>query len=173
MSRSAPESGRAGWRPERVVVGRIGRPHGLDGSIHLEGHGGVVPLEPGTPVELDGEPARIESRKGTDARPILRLDVACDRDAAAALRGRELTVDQALLPEPQEDEYLHVDLEGCRVLCGERTLGSVRAVLVYPANDVLDIAGPDGDVLVPFVADVVEKVDVAARTIAIRGDFLD
>jgi 16S rRNA processing protein RimM len=173
MSRSAPEPERASWRPERVVVGRIGRPHGLDGSVYLEGHGGLVPLEPGTPVEVDGRPARVAGRKGTDTRPIVRFDAASDRESAQALRGGEVTVAAELLPAPQEDEYLHVDLVGCRVVSGGRTLGTVRDVLSYPANDVLEIDGPGGGLLVPFVADVVEHVDVRGRAIAVRAGFLD
>ena len=44
MSRSLPDPS---WRPPRVVIGAVGRGHGLDGFVHLVGHGGVVPLEPG------------------------------------------------------------------------------------------------------------------------------
>ena len=76
------------------------------------------------------------------------------------------------LPEPDADDYLHVDLIGCRVTSGDREVGTVADVLVYPANDVLDIRGGEEPVLVPFAADVIVSVDVAARHIAIRDDFL-
>ena len=170
MSPSSPE--RPPWRPSRVVVGRLGRPHGLDGSLYLDGYGGLVPLEPGAAVEVEGRPATVLGRKGDPGRPILRLDLAGDREAAAALRGRELSVDAGLLPERDPDEYLHVDLLGCRVVAGERTLGAVRDVLVYPANDVLEVTGEGAAVLIPFVADVVLEVDVPGRTIQVRDDFL-
>ncbi len=155
-----------------MVVGRVGRAHGLDGSVYLEGGGGLVPLEPGTPVELDGAAAVVEARKGTEERPILRFDVATDRTAARALRGREVTVAPELLPEPEGDLYLHVDLVGCRVVCAGEQLGEVRSVAEYPANDVLEVAGADGVRLVPFVADVVVRVDVPERLIVLRDDFL-
>jgi 16S rRNA processing protein RimM len=160
------------WRPRSVVVGRVGRAHGLDGAVHLEGHGGAVELRSGLAVTLAGRPAVIVERRGTDQRPILRFDCAADRDAAEALRGQEVAVAAAALPEPDPDDYLHVDLIGCRVRAGGRDLGTVADVLVYPANDVLDIRGGEEPVLVPFVADVVLSVDVAAREIAIRDDFL-
>jgi 16S rRNA processing protein RimM len=160
------------WRPRSVVVGRVGRAHGLDGAVHLEGHGGAVALRSGLEVTLGGRPAVIVERRGTDQRPILRFDCAADRDAAEALRGQEVAVAAAALPEPDPDDYLHVDLIGCRVRAGGRELGTVADVLVYPANDVLDIRGGEEPVLVPFVDDVVLSVDVAAREIAIRDDFL-
>ena len=131
-----------------------------------------MPLGPGTAVELDGAPATVTGRKGTPERPILRFDLADRREAAEGLRGREVSVAAELLPAPEEDVYLHVDLVGCRVLCGGRPLGEVRAVLEYPANDVLEVAGGDGVRLVPFVADVVVDVDLPARAIALRPDFL-
>jgi 16S rRNA processing protein RimM len=171
MSKSSTETP---WRPERIVVGRIGRPHGLDGAAYVDGHGGAVPLRKGLQVSIAGRPAVISERRGADARPIVRLDIAPDRTAVEALRGADIEVDCAALPEPaDEDDYLHVDLVGCRVAAGDRDLGEVTAVLVYPANDVLEVRRPDGEVvLVPFAADVVSRVDVPGRRIAIRDDFL-
>ena len=160
------------WRPPTIVVGRVGRAHGLDGAVHLDGHGGAVPLRAGQEVTLAGTAAVIVERRGTDQRPILRFDCASDRDAAERLRGRDVEVPSSALPEPDADDYLHVDLIGCRVTSGEREVGTVAEVLVYPANDVLDIRGGEEPVLVPFAADVIVSVDVAARHIAIRDDFL-
>jgi 16S rRNA processing protein RimM len=161
------------WRPPTIVVGRVGRAHGLDGAVHLEGHGGAVPLRAGLDVTLGGRPAVIVERRGSDLRPILRFDCAADRDAAERLRGLDVEVPASALPDPDPDDYLHVDLIGCRVTTGDRELGTVADVLVYPANDVLDVRGGEGEpVLVPFAADVVLEVDVAGRRIAIRDDFL-
>lgn len=155
-------------------MGRIGRPHGLDGSVHLDGHGGAVPLRVGAEIEVGGRPAVIVARKGTAERPILRLDLASDRDGAEALRGSEVTVPGGSLPETEGDEYFHVDLVGCTVCAGRRELGTVADVLAYPANDILQVRPGDGSdaFMVPFVEDVVVRVDVAARVVEIREGFL-
>jgi 16S rRNA processing protein RimM len=170
MSRSPADP--ASWRPREIVVGRIGRPHGLDGSVYLEGHGGVVPLEQGTPVRIGDRPALIEGRRGTAQRPILRFDCAHDRDLAAALRGQPVSVTGDRLPAVEQDEYFHVDLVGCLVQAGDQRLGEVREVLAYPANDVLDVRQGDRQLLIPFAADVVLEVDVPGRLIRVREDFL-
>ena len=170
MSRSPADP--ASWRPEEIVVGRVGRPHGLDGSVHLEGHGGVVPLEPGTPVRVGGRPAVIERRRGTAERPILSFDRVHDREQAAALRGQPVAVASDRLPAVDRDEYFHVDLVGCRVEAGGERLGEVREVLAYPANDVLDVRQGDRQVLIPFAVDVVLEVDIPGRLIRVREDFL-
>ena len=155
-------------------MGRVGRPHGLDGSVHVDGHGGVVPLRPGTALEVGGRPAVIIERRGTAERPILRLDLATDRDGAEALRGRELSVPSASLPDTEGDEFFHVDLIGCSVRSGARELGTVHDVLAYPANDILDVRPGDGSepLLIPFAEDVVTAVDVSERVVTIREDFL-
>jgi 16S rRNA processing protein RimM len=160
------------WRPGRITVGRVGRPHGLDGSLHLTGHGGVVPLRPGTAVEVGGRPSTILACKGTAERPLVRLDLAATREEAEALRGLEVTVDAELLPEAGQDEYFHVDLIGCEVVEAGVRLGEVTDVLEYPANDLLEVRGEEGTRLVPFVDDVVERVDVAARRIELRPGVL-
>ena len=164
------------WRPPTIVVGRVGRAHGLDGAVYLDGHGGAVPVRRGLEVTVGGRPAVITDRRGGDSHPIVRFDLASDRTAAEALRGYDVEVPVSVLPPPQADadDYLHVDLIGCRVTAGERAIGTVADVLTYPANDVLEVrsAHEPEPVLVPFAADVVETVDLTARLITIRADFL-
>lgn len=169
---TSPNSNPHPWRPVEIVVGRVGRPHGLDGAFKLEGHGGAVPLQAGTTITVGGRSVVIAERRGTDERPILRLGIASTREAAEELRGAEVSVSTDTLPEPDEDEYFHIDLIGCEVFSGARLLGTVTTVHAYPANDVLELAGQDGVVLVPFAADVVEQVDLHARRIDVREDFL-
>ena len=167
MSRSLPD--RPDWRPQWIVVGRVGRAHGLDGSVTLTGHGGVVPLDPGCEVRVGDQPARIVARKGTAERPILRFDLAADRESAELLRGLEVTVPSHRLPEPAADEFFHVDLIGCEVHLAGRPMGRVTAVHEYPANDVLEL---DSGALIPFVDEVVERVDPPARRIEVRAGVL-
>ena len=166
MSRSQPDRG---WRPDRIEVGRIGKPHGLDGSVTLTGHGGTVPMALGTEVTVGDRETTIVGRKGTDERPIVRFDIAASREQAQELRGQPVTVPVSALPEPDEDEFFHVDLIGCEVWCGERRVGAVRTVHTYPANDVLELESGE---MIPFVDDAVEAVDVAGRRIGLREGVL-
>ena len=142
--------------------------------MHLDGHGGAVPLDAGTDLEVGGRRAVVVSRKGTAERPIVRLDLASDREGAEALRGSEVTVAAGTLPATEGDEYFHVDLIGCTVRAGARELGTVSDVLAYPSNDVLEVRAGKGSepVFVPFVDDVVTLVDVAGRVVGVREDFL-
>jgi 16S rRNA processing protein RimM len=166
MSRSQPDPS---WRPSRVVVGAVGRAHGLDGFAHLVGHGGTVPLEPGTPVQVGERDAVVTGRKGTAERPLVRFDIAATREAVDELRGADVSIAAGALPDTGDDEFFHVDLLGCAVVCEERTVGVVRRIHEYPANDVLEL---DTGEMVPFVADVVVAVDVPGRTVQLAAGFL-
>jgi 16S rRNA processing protein RimM len=148
-----------------VRAGRVGRPHGLDGSFHVVDPDARL-LAEGT--ELAGL-GRIVARKGSDDRPIVRVEAAGDRTAAEGLRGRVLEAVGGEPPPLDEDEYLAADLEGCVVTDGTRELGRVRRLLAYPSCELLEL---DDGSLVPLVRDCVQKVDVAAKRIEVDGEFL-
>jgi 16S rRNA processing protein RimM len=154
-------------------AGRVGRPHGLDGSFHVVKPRAAL-LAQDRELLVDGRPARIVRRAGTDERPILRLEGCEDRAAAEALRGLELFVPRAEAPPLEPDEWWPEELEGCTVHDGTREVGVVRALRALPSCEVLEVEvdGGGGALLVPLIADAVRSVDVAARRIDIDLAFL-
>jgi 16S rRNA processing protein RimM len=154
--------------PELLHAGRVGRPHGLDGSFYV-----VEPapqlLWAGAEIWVGERATEIERRAGTDDRPILRVALASDRTAVEALRGEELRAPRAAAPALEEDEYWAEDLVGCTVSAGERTLGAVRRMLPYPSCELLEL---DGGTLIPLVRDAIVAIDTDARRIEVDGRFL-
>jgi 16S rRNA processing protein RimM len=149
-------------------AGRIGRPHGLDGSFHVtRPRPALLPL--GGVVRI-GEVARaIVRRAGTDDRPILRLEGVDDRAGAEALRGEDLLVLRTSAPKLADGEYWAEDLEGCRIVTEDgRELGVVEGLRALPSCEVLEV----GELLVPMVGDAVRVIDVAARRIVVDAGFL-
>lgn len=144
-------------------IGRVGSPHGLDGSFRLEGARPAP--EPGTRVEVAGRNLLVERLAGSDSRRLMRLAGVADRDAAVALRGEVMAV--ALTDAPlEEHEWLSEDLIGCEI----DGLGAVRRVVGAPSCDLLEV-GPEG-VLIPFVRDAIRHVDPRARRIEVDRRFL-
>ncbi|MDP8967077.1 MAG: ribosome maturation factor RimM [Actinomycetota bacterium] len=149
-------------------AGRVGRPHGLDGSFHVTRPRGVL-LPLGGALRIGPDLHEIVRRAGTEERPILRLRGVDDRAGAEALRGAELLVDRADAPPLPEGEYWAEDLEGCVVLTDDgRELGLVAQLRPLPSCEVLEV----GDLLVPMVSDALLSVDVAARRIVVDHRFL-
>jgi 16S rRNA processing protein RimM len=125
-----------------VTAGRVGKPHGRDGSFYVDG--AADPLAAGTAVVLGEERHEVVRRAGTDDRPLIRL---AGLDDPAPLRGEPLLVEVEL----GEGEWLASDLVGCAV-AGR---GRVARVLDGPSCSVLEL---DDGTLVPFVSDAIRSV---------------
>ena len=153
-------------------AGRVGRPHGLDGSVHVT-QPRVALLDKGRVVRVDGRDDVVVRRAGTDARPIVRLASCATRADAEALRGRDLYVSRDDAPPLEEDEWWPEELEGCAVHDGDREVGVVRALRALPSCEVLEVARPGAeDLLVPLIRDAVRSVDVEAGRIDVDLVFL-
>jgi 16S rRNA processing protein RimM len=151
---------------ELVPVGRVGRPHGVDGSFFVE-EASEAPerFATGAALLVDGEPARITvSKRGAGGRPVIKLDRPVPRGATLAVRRDEL-------PEPGEDTYYVFQLVGRAVEEeGGRALGTVADVENGPANDALVL---DSGRLLPLVESCVLDLDLAAGRIVVARGFAD
>jgi 16S rRNA processing protein RimM len=150
--------------PDLVRVGRVGRPHGLDGAFVVE-EASEDPSRYAIGAELlvDGQPAVVVLSRQVGGR---RLAIKLDRTVE---RGAELTVRRDALPELPAETYYVSDLVGFDVVDerGER-VGVVRDVLPGPANDVLEL---DTGLLLPLVEDCVREVDVTGRRLLLNPGF--
>ena len=149
-------------------AGRVGRPHGLDGSFHVTRPRGVL-LKLGGSLRIGSDEHEIVRRAGTEDRPILRLRGIDDRAGAEALREAGLLVERTDAPSLPEGEYWSEDLEGCTVITPEgRELGTVLTMRALPSCEVLEV----GDLLVPMVGDAVVSIDLDERRIVVDPAFL-
>jgi len=152
-----------------VVVGRIGRPHGVRGEVTVEVRTDDPDLRfvPGAVLATDPPsrgPLTIAGVHWHSGTLLLRVEGVADRSAAEELRNTELLVAVEDLPEIEDpDSFYDHQLVGltARLLDGSE-VGEVTAVR-HEAQDLLVIRRPDGaEALVPFVTAIVPTVDVAA-----------
>lgn len=148
-----------------VVVGRVGKSHGLDGSFVVEGASETRELfAVGARLVVDGEEAEVVSSKQARGRPVIRLD-------RRVARGTELRIPRDALPPTQYDEYYVFQLVGLRVEeDGGGELGTVTDVAPGVANDVLEL---DSGLALPMVEDCVRAVDLEAGRILVAPGFSD
>lgn len=152
----------------RLVVGRIGRAHGVRGDVVVDvrtddpgarfADGAVLATDP----DRSG-PLTIASTRRHSGRLLVRFEGVRDRDAAEELRGTTLFVDsEDIAPLEDPDEFHDHELIGLSaVTTGGEQVGTVEDV-VHHAQDLLVVArSGGGEVLVPFVAALVPEVDVA------------
>jgi 16S rRNA processing protein RimM len=159
---------------DRILLGVIGRPHGVRGLARIHSYTadptglaeyGALFDESGQGFRLrwisDGV-AEISRREGTTWRPIN------DRAEVERLTNRHLYVDRAALPPPPEDEFYLADLVGLSAFEGEAPLGRVAMVHDYGAGVSLEIAREGAPpLLVPFTQDAVPVVDIPAGRVVV------
>ena len=147
----------------RVQVGKVGKPHGLDGAFVVE----EASEDPdrfaiGTTLLVGGEIAEVVESKKAGGRPVIRLD----RDVP---RGAEIEVERGDLPEPGENEYYAFQLVGLEVEeAGGQRLGRVTEISSGPANDVLEL---DTGLALPLVDACVQEVDLEGGRILVQPGF--
>lgn len=173
-----------------LVVGRIGKPHGIRGEVTVEvrtdepqarfAPGAVLRTEPGAPPpptsSEHGEPVRVpdaltvESARWHLGRLLVAFDGILDRNVAEALRGTLLCVDSEQVAPPEDPEEFHDhQLVGLTVVTvtGER-LGEVARIEHAPASDLLVLSRPSGrSALIPFVKAIVPEVDLPGGRIVV------
>ena len=157
-----------------LVVGRIGRPHGVRGEVTVDvrtddpgsrfAPGAVLATDP-----ADSGPLVIEHARWHAGRLLLSLAGVEDRTRAEELRGTWLVVDYADIPPSADPDVFHdQELIGLDVVTvAGAAVGTVTEIR-HLGQDLLVIDGPEGrQALVPFVSALVPEVDVPAGRIVI------
>jgi len=150
----------------RVVVGRVGKPHGLDGAFFVE-EPSDDPRWFSAGTKLWAGEAELEvvvARRGAGGRPVIRLE----RDVP---RGTPLEVPVDALPPTGEDEYYAFQLVGLEVIEEpDRRLGRVVAVEPGVANDAIAL---DSGLLLPLVEPCIRHIDLGTGRILVAPGFSD
>lgn len=149
--------------PETVVVGRVGKSHGLDGSFVVEDASETRELfAVGAKLLVEGAEATILGTRQARGRPVIRLD-------RRVARGTSLQVRRDALAATGEGEYYVFQLVGLRVEEEDGdVLGVVQEVTPGVANDVLEL---DSGLLLPMVEECVLSIDLDAGRILVAAGF--
>ncbi|MBC7724343.1 MAG: ribosome maturation factor RimM [Burkholderiaceae bacterium] len=159
----------------QVRVGRLTKAHGLKGAIKVEmytddparrfARGAVFQLQVPTESPWHGKTLELIELKWYNNHAVAFFKDVPDRSAAELLLKAILWVDQDPEELPtEEDAWYDHQLVGLKVIRDGVEVGLVHQIDHFPAQDLLTVTTPTGDVLVPFVKAFVPTVDVAAGT---------
>ena len=155
-------SSRSNSSTEQVPVGRIGPPHGLDGTVYVRPDtDDPTRFAPGARLLVDGRRMRVERTRRTPDRLFVKFSEISDRTSAEKLRGREVFIEEGQRRELETEEYWPDDLEGleARTVSGE-PVGRVRTVIWATAQNRLVIETGAGLREIPFVDELVPAVNL-------------
>ncbi|MFJ5609044.1 ribosome maturation factor RimM [Streptomyces sp. NPDC093221] len=152
----------------QLVVGRIGRAHGIKGEVSVEVRTDEpeLRLAPGAVLATDPAatgPLTIATGRVHSGRLMLRFEGVADRTAAEALRNTLLIaeVDPEQTPEDPEEFYDHQLIDLDVVTVDGREVGRIAEISHLPYQDLLIVRRPDGtEVLIPFVGEIVPEIDL-------------
>ncbi len=158
---------------ERILLAQIVGAHGIRGDVTAR----VYADDPdnlkryGQLTDKSGLNTYVVTsvRMGTKGA-ILHLKGVSDRNDAEALRGVELYVARAKLPDADEGAYYHADLIGLAAVSADgQRMGSIIAVQNFGAGDLLEISVPGEreTLLIPFRDQFVPEVDIKGGTVVI------
>jgi 16S rRNA processing protein RimM len=155
----------------RVIVGRIGRPHGIRGEVVVAVRTDEPELRFVPGASLDAErrgTLTVASRRWHSGQLLVAFEGVTDRTAAAELTSTWLSVDTSELPPSEDpDEFRDHELIGLAVrTTNGDAVGVVKDVL-HHGQDILVIEAPGAEHLVPFVKALVPEVDPAAGFLVI------
>jgi 16S rRNA processing protein RimM len=157
------------------LIGSIVGAHGLRGEVKVQSFsdlpGRFAMLDSvllgSTPKRARSVPVSISSEHGP--RVIMHVEDCHDRDAAEALIGLNIYVEEERMEAPPDGRHFIHDLIGCavRTASGE-SRGTVRDVMLLPANDIYVVEYQGREVLIPAVPAIVTQVDTTNRTITVE-----
>jgi 16S rRNA processing protein RimM len=162
----------------KLRVGRLVKAHGLKGAIKLELYTDSPDqrFKPGQVLELQvpeqsnwyGKTVTVSELRFYNQSPVLFLEGITDRSQAETLVKAILLIETQAdqLPEEPEAWYDH-QLVGLDALANGALVGKVSRVDHLPAQDLLAIETPSGEVLVPFVKQIVPTVDIGKRQVVL------
>ena len=166
---------------QRILIGVIGRPHGVRGLVRVHSYAGVPSdLTAYGPLHDDRGQLWTVRWRGDGIAELTNAQGQAlrDRDAAQALVNRRLYVDRDRLPDPDEEEFYLADLVGLsareRIEGMERPMGTVLAVHDYGAGTSLEIGHVGRSVMLPFTRACVPEIDLAAgRLLVVLPDEIE
>lgn len=156
----------------RLLVGRIGKAHGILGeaTIEVRTDDAATRFALGAVVESDsGKSLTVDSVRVHNGILLLGFEGITDRNGIEALRNTLLYADVDIdAPGDDEDDYHVLQLIGCTANLEDGSkFGEVTDVLNLPGQDVLAIKSAAGEVLVPFVHQLVPVVDIKAKIVVV------
>jgi 16S rRNA processing protein RimM len=157
---------------KRICIGKITTAHGVRGLVKVQVFGSdndvVDQFGPLYTGETGDKTLTLKRKHLAGGVLVAEVKDVIDRNVAETLRGTELWLDRAALPE-LDDEFYQADLIDLKVIDLTKVeIGTVLSVQNFGASDLLEIRPLSGKTyFLPFTDDYVPNVDLEAGTVTV------
>lgn len=163
----------------RIAIGRVRRPHGLEGAFKVLSFSGEYDhfSKPEVYRLQNGDRFRdfeVEWVKLSGAMTLVKLKGLDTPEQVKLYSNWEISVERSFAsPIRHNDEYYYADLIGMKVLCNGVLHGTITAVFQDLPDDTFEITAPESGkkVLVPFRSQFVGNVDTKTKTVEILDEW--
>ncbi len=158
---------------QRILIAEIATAHGIKGLVKLRYYGeDIADLTSYNPLftSVTGhDTLMIHVKNAVKGVYLVEIDGINDRNAAEALRGQKLYINEDNIAPPADGEYLQKDLIGCDVFEKDIQIGTVIGMDNFGAGDLLDIKPLSGESFyLPFKDEFVGDIDISKKTIHVN-----
>jgi 16S rRNA processing protein RimM len=166
--------------PSFLVVGHINKPHGTKGelfvwpltdhpeSVYAPGVTVLVADSEGNEPDDTFSPMLIRAVRPFRNGWLVSLDGVMDRNASEELRGRYLLMPFEEIEPLAEGQVFYHQLLGMQVVTKDGTvLGEIAEVYELKPAAMLEVRGPSGEIMIPYLSHIVVEVDTDARRMVI------
>ena len=161
--------------PQLVAMGKVGRPYGLTGAVHVYPYSQDAQTLLKAKTLLIGAFTFAVTRSRPHGDSIVSQLVGVDSpEAAAKLTNKEVFVDRALFAVLPEGEYYWLDLIGLTCTNGDRVFGEITEIFESGAHPILRVKQASGvDELIPFVDAIIRSVSVTEQRVDVDWEGLE
>lgn len=162
-------------QPEMIKIGRIVGAIALRGEVKIYNYSTPERFDRLEHVLIEGKDGlqmlEIERARRQNGMAVVKFSGIDDRNAAEALREKDVFITEDDLEELPEDTFYIRDLIGCAVIDAESgaQLGVITDVLQNTAQDIYQLKKTDGsEGMIPAVAEFIKEVDIAGRQVRVK-----
>ena len=154
----------------QLVVGRIGRAHGVLGeaTVQVQTDDPDLRFKVGAKLILDnGKDLIIRSARWHNQILLLAFDGVVDRNQIEELRDQMISA-EVDITSLSPGEYHYQQLLGCQVfLQNDELIGEVDEIVKLPSQDLLSVAKNGKKVLIPMVKKIIISIDISTKKIVV------
>lgn len=154
-----------------VLVGRVLRPFGVRGELKVESLTDFPErFTPGSILYLQGKPRTVQGSRPLGRDIAVKFAGIENPEDGSAFAGAVLEVPEDSLRQLPPGAYYHSQLIGLRVTTtAGQALGAVTRILSTSSNDIYVVESDSGEILVPAISAVVQKIDLEAGVMTIEA----